>query len=242
MELGRIKKYNIYYYLIILLVCVSTVLFSVLFFIFNEKSQLNLDKSIKQSVVEVKAATDDVGESFGSAVFVKDDGTLITNAHVVTYKKLGEQFTFENISIRFSTETAYRAVTLIKYDLQKDLAVLKLNDVNCNFSAIAFAESSLVQFGEEVYAIGNLNNIGISLTKGIISNPKIVVSYNEQSREVIQCDLAIAEGNSGGALLNSDGKLIGITTFRLKDNSGNVIYGISYCIPADVVMEYINLL
>ena len=117
---------------------------------------------------------------------------------------------------------------------------LKLNDINCTFTALTYDKSSSIHFGEEVFAIGNLNNVGISLTKGIISNPKIMVSYNEQSREVIQCDLAIAEGNSGGALLNCHGKLIGITTFRLKDNSSNVIYGISYCIPADVVMEYIK--
>ena len=57
-----------------------------------------------QSVVELKADTADVGESFGTAVFVKDDGTLVTNAHVVTYKEGGETYSFENLQIRFSFE------------------------------------------------------------------------------------------------------------------------------------------
>ena len=53
-------------------------------------------------------------------------------------------------------------------------------------------------------------------------------------------DLTIAQGNSGGALLNEKGKLIGITTFRTKDNSGNVIYGIVYCISINIVLDYIK--
>lgn len=59
-------------------------------------------------------------------------------------------------------------------------------------------------------------------------------------RNVIQCDLIINEGNSGGALLDSKGRLIGITTFRLKDYSGNVIYGIAFCIPIRDVIDYLN--
>ncbi len=66
----------------------------------NKSYGLDFQSIIAKSVVEVKAATEDVGESFGTAVFVDDDGTLITNSHVVSYKKLGEYNAFENISIR----------------------------------------------------------------------------------------------------------------------------------------------
>ena len=91
-----------------------------------------------------------------------------------------------------------------------------------------------------VYAIGNLSNYGLSITKGIVSIPHINITYNNITRNVIQCDLTISDGNSGGALVNSDGKLIGLTTFRLKDQSNNIIYGISYCIPINTVLEYIE--
>lgn len=159
---------------------------------------------------------------------------------MVTYKKLGDTNVFENISIRFAFENDYRSVSLEKYDSDLDIAVLKLDDTNCKFEPVEFADSNDCKAGNKVYAVGNLNNVGISLTKGIVSNPSINVEYNGNTRNVIQCDLTIAEGNSGGALLNSNGKLLGITTFRLKDSSQNVIYGICYCIPANAVDEYIK--
>ena len=71
------------------------------------------DKSL-QSVVEVKAYTKDVGESFGSAVLMKSDGTLVTSAHVVTYSKLGEIKAFDEISIRFENSDDYLFVSLVK--------------------------------------------------------------------------------------------------------------------------------
>ena len=82
---------------------------------------------------------------------------------------------------------------------------------------------------------------GISISQGLISLPRIDIEYDGVIHEMIQCDLTINEGNSGGALLNDKGKLIGITTFRLKDYAGNIIYGIAYCIPINAVMSYLNL-
>ncbi len=206
----------------------------------NIKSAEEVFQISLNSVVEIKATTEDVGESFGSGVFVKADGTLVTNAHVVTYKQMDEYKTFESISIRFAFEERYQDVELVKYDNDLDIAVLKLKDTNCKFKAIKIGDSTKLQAGNNVYAIGNLNNVGVSLTSGIVSNPSINVAYNGKTRNVIQCNLTIADGNSGGALIDENGKLIGITTFRLKDSSQNVIYGIAYCVPAHTVIQYIN--
>ena len=232
------KKYVPYILLSVMLV--TSIVFNVFFAVktFSRTDEKIFKDSIN-SVVEIKASTQDVGESFGTAEFIKSDGTLVTNAHVVTYKKMGVYYSFENIEIRFSFEENYRSVSLIKYDTDSDLAVLKLDDLNCAFKAISLGDSSKIENGNQVYAIGNLNNGGLSITKGIVSNANIQVSYDGITRKVIQCDLTIADGNSGGALLDKDGNLIGITTFRLKDNSGNVIYGISYCIPIEVISDYI---
>lgn len=227
-------------YIILSFVLVISIIFNI-FFAVKISYQTNekiFDSSI-YSIVEIKASTENVGESFGAAEFIKSDGTLVTNAHVVTYKKMGIYYSFEDINIRFSFEENYHSVSLIKYDNDLDLAVLKLDDLNCNFKAIRLGNSSNVKNGNQVYAVGNLNNGGLSITKGIVSNADIQVVYDGLARKVIQCDLTIADGNSGGALLDKNGNLIGITTFRLKDNNGNVIYGISYCIPIDVVLEYI---
>ena len=78
------------------------------------------------------------------------------------------------------------------------------------------------------------------MSEGIVGCPLININYNDTTRSVIQCSITIAEGNSGGALVNDNGNLIGITTFRTKDSSGNPIYGIAYCIPINTVLEYIK--
>lgn len=196
------------------------------------------DKSL-QSVVEVKAYTKDVGESFGSAVLMKSDGTLVTNAHVVTYSKLGETKTFDEISIRFANSDDYLSVSLVKYDSTKDLAVLKMKD-KTKVTPIKQGDIKKVKSGDEVFAIGNLSNYGIGITKGHVSVPKINIIVDGNKKEVIQCDITIVSGSSGGALVNRNGKLIGITTFRTKDNLGNVIHGIGYVIPINMVLEYIK--
>lgn len=238
------KHVNVYMIFLALIGLICMIVCSGILFLMRKKQNEPTANDVFQynihSVVEVKAYTDDVGESFGTAEFIGDDGTLVTNAHVITYKSLGETIAFENISIRFCYEDDYRSVTLVKYDSKLDIAVLKLNNLNCNFKPMKLGDSSRLNNGDRIYAIGNLNNIGISITEGIVSNSNITVTNNDVTRDVIQCDLTIAEGNSGGALVDVKGRLIGITTFRLKDNSGNVIYGISYCIPINTVLEYIK--
>lgn len=209
---------------------------------YNSRSYIKriYDRSL-QSVVEVKAYTKDVGESFGSAVLMKGDGTLVTNSHVVTYSKLGETKAFDEISIRFANSEKYMSVTLVKYDVLKDLAVLKIKDKSLKkLKAMKTGDIKKVKSGDEVFAIGNLSNYGIGITKGHVSVPKINIVVDGNKKEVIQCDITIVSGSSGGALVNMNGKLIGITTFRTKDNLGNVIHGIGYVIPINRVLEYIK--
>ncbi len=121
-----------------------------------------------------------------------------------------------------------------------DIAILQLAEINIKIKPLKVGDSTKVNNGNKVYAIGNLNNNGLSITDGIISNSNIEIQVNNTIKNVLQCDLTIADGNSGGALLDKNGSLIGITTFRLRDTSGNIIYGISYCVPINIIMEYIE--
>lgn len=193
-----------------------------------------------KSIVELKASSEGLGTGYGTAEFIDNEGTLVTNAHIVTYTQLGKVNTFKNYSIRFASEEEYRKAELLKYDTEKDIAVLKLSDPTASFQAIKLGNSDKLSFGDKVYAVGNGSNYGLSLTQGIISIPKINVEYENKKREVIQCDLTISSGNSGGALLDEKGRMIGITTFRTKDNSGNIIYGLAYCIPINIVMDFVR--
>lgn len=230
-----------------ILVCINisllVVIFTGILFMFLSKSPTVEDvfKKNQNSVVELKSQTGESLTSYGSAIFIKEDGTIVSNAHVVTYKQSGVYKEFELYEIRFSFEIDYREVTLIKYDLNRDIAILKINNTeDVKYKTIKYADSSKISSGDKVYAIGNGMNHGIGINEGIISLPQVNIENENNVRNVIQCDLIINEGNSGGALLDSKGRLIGITTFRLKDYSGNIIYGMAFCIPIRDVIDYLN--
>lgn len=102
--------------------------------------------------VEIKVVSDDVGECFGTGVLVLEDGSIITNAHVVTYNKSIQENTFDEYYIRFAFEEEYRSVTLEKYDSEADLAMLKISDTNSvTLSPVRFGEFSKVNFGDKVF-------------------------------------------------------------------------------------------
>ena len=193
-----------------------------------------------QSIVELKAVSENAGESYGTAVCIESSDVLVTNAHVVTYSKMGENIEFDEYYIRIADEEEYRKVSLVKYDIDTDIAVLKVDDPNTDLKPIKIGNSDKLSFGDEVYAIGNGSNYGLAITQGIISMPKLNIEYEDKIREVIQSDITIASGNSGGALLDDRGRLIGMTSFRTKDNQGNIVYGLVYSIPINMIVEYVN--
>ncbi len=232
-------------YFILIFVCVSIISIislslNIYFLATKPLSASGVFNFCKASILEIKAETEGIGKSYGTAELISTDGTIITNAHIITYSQLGETKTFEKFSVRFVDEEDFREVDLYKYDSVLDIAVLKLVKVDRKINPIKIGDDNKLKSGNTVYAIGNLSNYGLSISKGIVSIPHINVSYNNITRNVIQCDLTISDGNSGGALLNDEGRLVGITTFRLKDTSNNIVYGISYCIPINAVLEYIK--
>lgn len=233
------KKVIICLCIFIIVSCVLNLGFNIYFFIYDIKKPSSIFNVVKDSVLEIKAESDNIGASYGSAVIVDCNGIIVTNAHVITYKQLGNSCLFDNISVRFSDEEEYRKVDVVRYDVTLDIAILS---IECDkiIKPIKIGDESNLYYGDVVYAVGNMSNYGLSITKGIVSVPLINITYNENKREVIQCDLTISDGNSGGALIDEKGALIGLTTFRLKDNYNNVIYGVSYSIPASTIMEYIK--
>jgi S1-C subfamily serine protease len=210
-------------------------------FVGNSPTPKKIFSETIKSIVEVKASLDTGSNSYGTGILINKDGSFITNAHVVTYSSKNITNEFDNYYVRFSFEEDYRQVSLFKYDIELDLAILKLDILpDFKLKSIKFGNSNDLKSGEIVYALGNSQNFGISMSSGLVGIPLINVEYDNISRSVIQCDLTIAGGNSGGALLNKKGELVGITTFRTKDSSGNVIYGIAYSIPINIGKTYIT--
>ena len=237
------KKKNILLWLVVLVSLILSCFAIVIHFVPLKKviSTKDVYNKCIYNVVEVKAESENIGESFGTGEIISSDGKIITNAHVVTYARLGTANEFERYFIRFAFEDDYREVTLEKYNFELDIAVLKIIDLSdLTLNPIKTGNSNCIKSGDKVFAVGNASNYGIGIFEGMVSVPLVNIELDNQTRSVIQCDLTIAPGNSGGALVNENGALIGITTFRTKDTSGNVIYGIVYCIPINTVLEYTN--
>lgn len=225
-----------YIFMALLAVCIGILPF---FMVRTKSADEIFEKSIN-SIVEVRAYSEDVGESLGTAEFIDKNGTLVTNAHVVTYSVLGETIAFDKIFIRFATDEDYIEVELIKYDTSIDIAILKMSKSAHKFKPLKIGDSTKLKTGHKVYAIGNSAGYGLSMSEGIIGMSLVNIEYSGITRSVIQASLNITDGNSGGAILNEKGELVGITSFRTRDLKGNVIYGISYSVPIATVMEYIK--
>lgn len=170
-------------------------------------------------------------EAYGSGVIVTADGYIVTNNHVVQDA--------ERITVSLNNKRVVEA-RLVGTDPATDLAVIKIEEQG--LTHIPYGNSDLARIGEPVLAIGNPFNLTSTVTAGIISakarNMNIIANPGGQESPIesfIQTDAAVNPGNSGGALVNSQGQLIGIVTAIA---SGDGYYtGYSFAIPANLVQK-----
>lgn len=177
----------------------------------------------------------------GSGVIISEDGYILTNNHVISSADSSSYYQVsdaKSIKVKiYGDETEYVA-QIVGADSQTDLAVLKIDKTG--LVAAEFGDSSSVQIGEFVLAIGNPYELDYSVTAGIISALNREMTVDNTTYKVIQADCAINSGNSGGALVNSKGQVIGITTLKL---SGTGIEGVSFAIPInDTISIYQTLI
>ena len=166
----------------------------------------------------------------GSGVIISEDGYILTNNHVISssssssYYELGDATSIK--VYLYNDETPYTA-TIIGKDEQSDLAVVKIE--KDGLTAAELGDSSSIQVGEWCMAIGNPLGMKSSVTTGTISAVNREVTEEDgQVLNVIQTCAAINSGNSGGALVNSQGQVIGINTMKA---SGTGIEGVGFAIP-----------
>ena len=162
----------------------------------------------------------------GSGVIVSPDGYIITNFHVVEDAN--------EIEVTTNKNKSYTA-TLIGVDTNTDLAVLKINSNN-PFPYIPFGDSDNSRIGECVLAVGNPFNLNSTVTAGIISaKSRDLSEYDQKNQSFIQTDAAVNMGNSGGALVNTYGELIGINT-AIQSISGGFV-GYAFAVPSNIVRK-----
>ncbi|WP_100615558.1 trypsin-like peptidase domain-containing protein [Confluentibacter citreus] len=171
----------------------------------------------------------------GSGVIVNADGYIITNNHVINNAN--------ELSVTLNNNKTYKA-EIVGSDPKTDIALLKI-DADEDLPFVTFADSDEVKVGEWVLAVGNPFNLTSTVTAGIISAKSRDLSGNS-SQSFIQTDAAVNPGNSGGALVNTRGELIGINT-AISSQTGSYV-GYSFAVPSNIarrviedIMEYGNV-
>lgn len=174
-------------------------------------------------------------EATGSGIIITEDGYILTNNHIVSstgssYYSVSEA-TSVLVSLYNDNESTYEA-KIIGTDSQTDLAIIKI-DAN-NLVAAELGDSSNIQVGEFVLAIGNPLGLNSTVTSGIVSALNRTITSDNVTYTVIQTDCAINSGNSGGALVNSMGQVIGVNTLKF---AGTGIEGVGFAIPINSTIE-----
>ncbi len=171
----------------------------------------------------------------GSGVIINADGYIITNNHVINNS--------DELSVTLNNNKTYKA-KIIGSDAKTDIALLKI-EADEDLPFVTFADSDQAKIGEWVLAVGNPFNLTSTVTAGIISAKARDLS-GTSSQSFIQTDAAVNPGNSGGALVNTKGELIGINT-AISSQTGSYI-GYSFAVPSNIarrviedIMEYGNV-
>lgn len=171
----------------------------------------------------------------GSGIIISEDGYILTNNHIVNSSGESSYEVSEAnkvIVYLYNDTTEYNA-TIIGTDSQTDLAVIKIDKTGLTKAELGDSDS--VKVGEFSMAIGNPLGMQSSVTSGIISAVNREVTDSDGKKfTLIQTDAAINSGNSGGALVNSEGQVIGINTLKL---SGTGIEGMGFAIPINSTKE-----
>ena len=162
----------------------------------------------------------------GSGVIISPDGYIITNHHVIDNAS--------EVIVTTNDNKEYEAV-IVGSDEVTDVAVLKINS-NEKFEYLLFGDSENSEIGQWVLAVGNPYNLNSTVTAGIISSKsRDLNEYDQINQSFIQTDAAVNIGNSGGALVNINGELIGINT-AIQSMTGGFV-GYSFAIPSNIVRK-----
>lgn len=163
----------------------------------------------------------------GSGVIISEDGYIVTNNHVIKEA--------QDIEITLNNKKSYKA-KLIGTDSKMDIALLKI-DADEKLAYATFADSDQVKVGEWVLAVGNPYNLTSTVTAGIVSAKARNLETNGM-QSFLQTDAAVNPGNSGGALVNSKGELVGINTM-ISSQTGSYV-GYSFAVPSNIARKIIE--
>ncbi|HET6506233.1 MAG TPA: trypsin-like peptidase domain-containing protein [Baekduia sp.] len=201
----------------------------------TDNTAKNVYDDAKDAVTYISAQTAQ-GTATGSGFVVSSDGKIITNEHVIDGAT--------SVSVKLGTGGKSMNAQVLAANASKDLALLKVDASNLKY--LHFGDSSSLQVGDNVYAIGNPYGLDHTLTSGIVSalDRDIQAPDGATISGAIQTDAALNPGNSGGPLLDTDGNVVGVNSQIATSGStdggepGNV--GIGFAIPAKTVQAFVD--
>ena len=168
-------------------------------------------------------------KSLGSGVVVDASGLVITNNHVID--------NMNEVRVALADRREYEA-TIVLRDPRTDLAVVKIKNPGTGLVPMGFGDSDALEVGDFVMAIGNPFGVGQTVTQGIVSALARTQVGSTDYQYFIQTDAAINPGNSGGALVDLQGRLVGINTAIYSQSGGS--HGIGFAIPASMVKAVVD--
>lgn len=189
--------------------------------------------------------------SAGSGFVVTSDGYVVTNRHcVLMYSSTGSDTPYNPLEtplnatykVVFADNKALSA-DLVGYSNDADLALLKIRNYadftgSASFEPVKLSSSSDLFYGDKVYTIGNPEDLGLILTELMVSSPAIKVSSDDSFSSII-LDGTINHGNSGGALFDKYGNVVGVVYARIEGSNSDA-YGIGCAIPLDTLKEFLD--
>ena len=167
--------------------------------------------------------------SLGSGVILDESGLIITNNHVID--------NMNEVRVALADKREFEAQIVLR-DPRTDLAVIKIKNPTGGLIAMPFGDSEALEVGDFVMAIGNPFGVGQTVTQGIVSALARTQVGSSDDQFFIQTDAAINPGNSGGALVDLQGRLVGINTAIYSQSGGS--HGIGFAIPASMVKAVVD--
>ncbi len=202
-----------------------------------------------KAVVLIVTQKEGKGSMVGAGSIISPSGIIVTNAHVIVDKKNSRPGPDIRVYLKPDKVTGklrrdlvnrYKA-RVMAFDIDLDLAILKIEDLPSNFRIIELANPEEIKIGEEVVAIGHPEQGGLwTLSYGRVSG-EIENQKNIQGKDVYQTDASVNRGNSGGPLLDRRGYMVGINTNIARLGAGNLpITGVNFAVKSSVVKKWLG--
>ena len=206
----------------------------------EERANIAVYQRCNRSVVNISTCssmssflTVSLKKGTGSGSVLDKSGTILTNQHVVDGAK--------EISVRLSNSISYPAV-LVGQDPDTDIAILRIEAPAELLEPIAWGDSQRLQVGQRIYAIGNPFGLERTMSAGMISSLNRTIPSRErrEMRSLIQVDMSLNQGNSGGPLLNTRGELIGMNAAIMSSDGDSA--GVGFAIPSATIQRIVGKL